>query len=236
MLDKWDVGKGGLENRYIYEAFEKMNLESNEEKINNFLKYESLLVEWNEKMNLTAITEHKDVVDKHFIDSLTGISYINDGDKVIDVGTGAGFPGLPLKIYNNNLELTLIDSLNKRIKFLDEVIKETNLSNVKTVHTRSEDFAKGDNLNNYDVAVSRAVANLKLLSNMCLPFVKVGGVFLAYKGQKALEELEEAKVEITRLGGKVIEVKDTGIDGRDHKIIVIEKVKETKDKKKKKKR
>ncbi len=223
-------------NDYIVEAFEKNGYNTNEEMLEKFLKYEELLVSWNEKMNLTAITEHIDVVDKHFIDSLTGCGFIKDGDKVIDVGTGAGFPGLPLKIYNETLELTLIDSLNKRIKFLDEVVLETKLENVTTVHTRSEDFAKGENLNYYDVAVSRAVANLTLLSNMCLPFVKVGGLFLAYKGQKAMEELEDARKEIEKLGGKVIEVKNVGFNGLEHKIIVIEKVKATKEIKKKKKR
>ncbi len=223
-------------NDYIVSRFKEMGYSTDDTIINNFLLYEQLLVEWNEKMNLTAITEHKDVIDKHFVDSLTGSGYIKDNDKVIDVGTGAGFPGLPLKIYNNSIDLTLIDSLNKRIKFLDEVVSQTKLENVKTAHTRSEDFAKGENLNYYDVAVSRAVANLTLLSQMCLPFVKVGGVFLAYKGQKALEELEEAKKEIEKLGGKVLEVKDTNLDGLEHKIIVIEKVKPTKEIKKKKKR
>ncbi len=223
-------------NDYIVSRFKDMGYSTEDNAINNFLLYEQLLVEWNEKMNLTAITEHKEVIDKHFVDSLTGSGYIKDGDKVIDVGTGAGFPGLPLKIYNETIDLTLIDSLNKRIKFLDEVVSQTNLENVKTVHTRSEDFAKGENLNAYDVAVSRAVANLTLLSNMCLPFVKVGGIFLAYKGQKALDELEEAKKEIEKLGGKVIEVKDTNMDGLEHKIIVIEKVKATIEIKKKKKR
>ncbi len=223
-------------NEYIKQSFEKMNFNTDDKILNNFLKYEELLVEWNKVMNLTGITEHKDVIDKHFVDSLTGNSLIKDGDKVIDVGTGAGFPGLPLKIYNEKIDLTLIDSLNKRIKFLDEVITQTNLENVKTIHTRSEDFAKGENLNYYDVAVSRAVANLKLLSNMCLPFVKVGGLFLAYKGQKALEELEDAKEEIKKLGGEVIEIKDVSFNDLEHKIIVIKKVKPTREKTKKKKR
>ncbi len=223
-------------NDFIVNTFKDNGYNANENMIEKFSTYEKLLVEWNEKMNLTAITEHKEVIEKHFLDSITGSSFIKDNDKVIDVGTGAGFPGLPLKIYNETINLTLIDSLNKRIKFLDEVIKETNLENVETFHTRSEDFAKGENLNKYDVAVSRAVANLKLLSTMCLPFVKVGGVFLAYKGQKAEEELQDAKEEIIKLGGKIVEVYDTGINGLEHKIIVIEKVKPTKEIKKKKKR
>ncbi len=223
-------------DEYIRKAFDKMSYSYDDKTIENFLKYEELLVEWNEKMNLTAITKHEEVVDKHFVDSLTGNSFIKDGDKVIDVGTGAGFPGLPLKMYNQSIDLTLIDSLNKRIKFLDEVVLQTNLENVTTVHTRSEDFAKDDNLNGYDVAVSRAVANLKTLSNMCLPFVKVGGIFLAYKGQKAMEEIEDAKDEITKLGGKIIEIKETNFSELEHKIIVIEKVKPTKMIKKKKKK
>lgn len=221
---------------YIIKAFSENGYNATDETLEKFLKYEELLVSWNEKMNLTAITEHIEVVDKHFIDSLTGSGFINDNDSVIDVGTGAGFPGLPLKIYNESINLTLIDSLNKRIKFLDEVIQETSLTDVSTHHTRSEDFAKGENLNAYDVAVSRAVANLKLLSQMCLPFVKVGGLFLAYKGQKAMDELEDAKEEIKRLGGEIVEVKDTGFNGLEHKIIVIKKIKATKEIKKKKKR
>ncbi len=223
-------------DKYICKAFDNMSYEYTDRVINNFLMYEDLLVEWNNKMNLTAITEHEAVIDKHFVDSLTGIEYIKNGDKVIDVGTGAGFPGLPLKMYNETIELTLIDSLNKRIKFLDEVVAKTELENVTTVHTRSEDFAKLDQLNSYDVAVSRAVANLKTLSNMCLPFVKVGGVFLAYKGQKAMEEVEDAKSEIEKLGGKIIEIKDTSFNELEHKIIIIEKVKPTKEIKKKKKK
>lgn len=223
-------------NDFIVSSFENMGFKTDENIINNFLTFEKLLVAWNENINLTAITEHEEIVNKHFIDSLTGINYIKDGDSVIDVGTGAGFPGLPLKIYNESINLTLIDSLNKRIKFLDAVVSETGLKNVTTVHTRSEDFAKPDTINTYDVAVSRAVANLKLLSEMCLPFVKVGGLFLAYKGQKAEEEIIEAKDVISKLGGEIIEVKDTAFNGLEHKIIVIKKVKPTTIKKKKKKR
>lgn len=223
-------------DKYIEELFKKMGYNSSQRVIENFSIYEKLLIEWNEKINLTAITEHKEIVEKHFVDSLTGHTYINDYDKVIDVGTGAGFPGLPLKIHNETINLTLIDSLNKRVKFLDEVLNATELENVRTVHTRSEDFAKDVELNSYDIAVSRAVANLKVLSNMCLPFVKVGGLFLAYKGMKAQEELVEAQEEIDKLGGKILEIKDVGFNGFEHKIIVIEKIKPTKDKVRKKKR
>lgn len=223
-------------DEFIVSEFQEMGFKTDEEVINNFLIYEELLVQWNAKMNLTAIIKHEDVVQKHFIDSLTGNKFIKDNDKVIDVGTGAGFPGLPLKIYNDTINLTLIDSLNKRIKFLNDVIEKTELKNVRTVHTRSEDFLTIDEVNKHDVAVSRAVANLKLLSEMCLPFVKVGGLFLAYKGQKTEEEIINARETIGMLGGKIIEVLDTGINGLEHKIIVIEKVKETKLKKNKKKR
>lgn len=221
---------------YIVSAFKEMGFSTDEKIINNFLTYEEILIEWNEKMNLTAITEHEEVVQKHFIDSLCGHGFIKDFSSVIDVGTGAGFPGLPLKIYNDTIDLTLVDSLNKRIKFLDEVIEKTNLKNVNTNHARSEDFLTINTVNSYDVAVSRAVANLSLLTTMCLPFVKVGGLFLAYKGRKANEELLEADEVIKEQGGKVIEVYRNENFPLDHNIIVIEKVKETKIAKPKKKK
>lgn len=221
---------------YIVSSFKEMGFSTDDKIINNFLTYEEILLEWNEKMNLTAITEHEEVIQKHFIDSLCGNSFIKDFASVIDVGTGAGFPGLPLKMYNDTINLTLVDSLNKRIKFLDEVIEKTELKNVNTNHARSEDFLTIETVNAYDVAVSRAVANLSLLTTMCLPFVKVGGLFLAYKGRKADEELLEAKEIIEKSGGKVLEVYRNESFTLDHNIIVIEKVKETKLLKPKKKK
>lgn len=203
-----------------------------ENQIHQFIKYYEMLVEWNENINLTAITEYNDVMKKHFVDSVSLIKAydVQREVSVIDVGTGAGFPGLALKIAFPELEVTLLDSLNKRILFLDAVIQELGLQGIETVHGRAEDFAKPDKLREkYDLCVSRAVANLSTLSEYCLPFVKVGGQFISYKSEKITEEMEDAKNAIKLLGGKIKNQVEFRLPQSDiyRNLFIIEKTKET---------
>lgn len=194
--------------KYDTSQFEKdlaeLGIELTDRQIEKFLLYYEMLVEWNGFMNLTAITEYDEVMKKHFIDSLSLIKAydLNQEKKVIDIGTGAGFPGLVLKIAFPQLEITLLDSLNKRIQFLNEVICKLELQDIEAVHGRAEDFAKPDQFRErFDLCVSRAVANLATLSEYCIPFVKPGGFFVSYKSEKVNVELEEAKRAISVLGG-----------------------------------
>ena len=203
-----------------------------DEQIHQFLKYYELLVEWNGFMNLTAITDYDEVMKKHFVDSLSLIKTfdVTKKVKVIDVGTGAGFPGLALKIAYPNLQVTLLDSLNKRINFLNEVITQLGLTGVETVHGRAEDFAKPDKLRGrFDLCVSRAVANMSTLSEYCLPFVKVGGEFISYKSEKINEEMSIAKNAITMLGGKFDRSEEFTLPDSDiyRNLVVMKKGKET---------
>ena len=208
----------------------EFNIEINEEQIKSFEKYMNLLLEWNEKINLTAITQPDEVKLKHFVDSLTVLKYINDDDKVIDIGTGAGFPGIPLKIMKGNTKITLLDSLNKRINFLNIVIETLNLRNIQAIHGRAEEIARNKLYREkYDVAVSRAVANLSTLSEYMLPFVKVGGKCICMKGANVNEEIEKAKNAIKELGGEIERVDNFYLSDNDNErnIIIIRKVKET---------
>lgn len=203
-----------------------------ENQIMQFIRYYELLTEWNLRMNLTAITEYNDVMKKHFVDSLSLVrAYDLSGCiSVIDVGTGAGFPGLALKIAFPDLKMTLLDSLNKRIQFLDAVIADLGLSDIETVHGRAEDFAKPGKLReSFDLCVSRAVANLSTLSEYCLPFVKVGGEFISYKSEKIAEEMSKAQKAITLLGGEVKKQEQFLLPDSDiyRNLFIIEKVKRT---------
>ncbi len=212
------------------ELFKKINIEITDEQFNKFSLYENLLLEWNERINLTAITEDKEIWIKHFIDSCVINQYIKDSSKVIDVGTGAGFPGIPIKIINDSVELTLLDSLNKRISFLTTICNSLDLKNVYAIHGRAEDYA---NIIKYretfDVATARAVSNLATLSEYCIPFVKAGGYFIAMKSGNIDDEIKEAQNSISILGGEVEDViKYDLLDlGISRSIVLIKKVKKT---------
>lgn len=204
----------------------------NEVQMNQFQKYFEFLVEKNKVMNLTGITEKEEVIDKHFIDSimLNQVFDLSGNISIMDMGTGAGFPGVPLKIAFPKLSVTLMDSLNKRILFLDDVIKLLGLSDVNTIHGRAEDYAKKGKLREcYDLCVSRAVANLASLSEYCIPYVKKGGYFISYKAGESDEEIKEAQNAIKTLGGKMEEVKKIKIPGTDieRTFVVIRKCLET---------
>lgn len=190
--------------------------------------YSDYLIEVNSHTNLTTITDSAEIKVKHFEDSLSVLSYINEGDKVLDIGAGAGFPGIPLRI-EKDFDLTLVDSVNKKVKFMNEVIEKLELENARAIHTRAEDFAK-ENRESFDVVVSRAVANMSTLSELCIPFLKNGGTFIALKGPKADEELEVASKAIDILGGKVKEIDRFSIDDNDRVNIIVEKIHPTKKK------
>lgn len=195
-------------DKLIKSAAASIGVELSDLQVDQFVKYYKILIEWNSFMNLTGITEYEEVVLKHFVDSLALCKSINVTkiSSLIDIGTGAGFPGIPLKIAYPHLKVTLLDSLQKRIKFLNEVVMQLGLEEVETIHGRAEDFAKPSmKRESYDVCVSRAVANLASLSEYCLPYVKVGGYFVPYKSGKVDEELEESKKAVFLLGGKIEE-------------------------------
>lgn len=211
-------------------AANSVNMDFNEEKYHKFIKYMKLVQEWNEKINLTAIVEDEDFIKKHFIDCIKAYKSeeIRNAKTIIDVGTGAGFPGIPIAIMNDNIEVTLLDSLNKRIKFLNIVINEIGLNNTKTIHSRAEDGARDPELREkFDVATSRAVANMSVLSEYCLPYVKVGGSFVGLKGPAIEEELNNSKNAIATLGGKIKGVIEVEIEETDlkHNIVIINKIK-----------
>lgn len=217
-------------NEFIAEFDTYKDIELNVEQKEMFYNYMNLLIEWNEKINLTAIVEPKEVILKHFVDSLTISKYLKDGDKVIDVGTGAGFPGIPNKIYNDELNVTLLDSLKKRTIFLDEVINNLKLGNIKSIHGRVEEIAQNKEYREkFDIVTSRAVAQLNILLEYMLPLVKVGGRCICMKGSEIEEELNNAKIALQILGGEIEKVEAFELADSEMKrnLVVIKKVKNT---------
>lgn len=225
------------EFEYLKSVFEKHGFSLSDKQVQQFHQYYKMLIEKNQVMNLTAITEYKEVVVKHFLDSVYLMKYENLTGEclLIDVGTGAGFPGIPLKIMFPDMNVLLMDSLNKRILFLKDVIQELALEKIEAVHARAEELAKKKEYREqFDYCVSRAVANLNSLSEICIPFVKVGGSFISYKSMKGLEELEQAEKAIQLLGGKlgkteqfVLEEGSAGVEAMERNFIRIAKVKVT---------
>ena len=207
-----------------------LGLQLNNDQEEKFLTYFTELVEVNKYMNLTAITEKDEVYRKHFLDSLEIVRAIDNKEKytLCDVGSGAGFPSIPLAIVDSNVNVTIIDALNKRIKFLNELTLKLGLSNVEALHRRAEDYVKEVGAS-FDIVTARAVARLNVLVELCLPLVKVGGKFIAMKGSSGQEELEEAKKGISILGGKIIDVIDVVLPDEEEKrqLIIIYKEKET---------
>lgn len=207
-----------------------LGLQLNNDQEEKFLTYFTELVEVNKYMNLTAITEKDEVYRKHFLDSLEIVRAIDNKEKytLCDVGSGAGFPSIPLAIVDSNVNVTIIDALNKRIKFLNELTSKLGLSNVEALHRRAEDYVKEVGAS-FDIVTARAVARLNVLVELCLPLVKVGGKFIAMKGSSGQEELEEAKKGISILGGKIIDVIDVVLPDEEEKrqLIIIYKEKET---------
>jgi 16S rRNA (guanine527-N7)-methyltransferase len=224
-----------MDKSLLSSGLDSMGIKCSSEIENRFERYMELLLDWNGKMNLTAITDEKEIVIKHFLDSATclKIEGVSGAKRMIDVGTGAGFPGLPLRILSSNGEWFLADSLGKRVNFLREVIDKLDLSEISAIHSRAEDLGRDSVLReSFDLVVSRAVANLAVLSEYCLPLISVGGLFLSMKGPKADKEIEDAEYAIKLLGGRVkdrIAIKNPYIESQ-HEIIVIEKVSKTPEK------
>lgn len=219
-------------NNVLIQGCLELGIHLTDTQVNQFETYYELLVEWNKVMNLTGITEYDEVMQKHFVDSLSIVKAADLGQckKVLDMGTGAGFPGIPIKIVYPHLEVVLLDSLNKRIKFLNEVIGKLGLSGITAIHGRAEDYAKQKEYREmFDLCVSRAVANLASLSEYCIPYTMLHGNFISYKSGSIEDELQNAKNAVFLLGGKMKDTVKFTLPGSDieRSLVVIEKVKKT---------
>ena len=214
---------------FMKEECEKNNIQISNEEIEKLYIYMKEILEWNEKVNVTAIKDEKEFIVKHFIDSLTIEKYITNGEKVLDIGTGAGFPGIPIKITKNKSHVDLVDSVNKKLNVIRDIIPKIKLEDIECIHTRAEDLAKNVKYReSYDVVTSRAVANLTTLVEYMLPFVKVGGKIICMKGPNVEEELAESKKAISILGGKIEQIENINIDSDyERNIIIIKKEKST---------
>lgn len=213
----------------LLENAKELDIELTNNQLKQFQDYMKLLLEWNQKINLTAITEPEEIIQKHFIDSLTILKYIKENDKVIDIGTGAGFPGIPIKIAKSEIEINLADSLNKRINFLNIIIESLNLTKTNTIHTRIEDLGKNkDYREKFDVVTSRAVASFNVLLEYMLPLLKIGGICICMKGSN-IEEIENSKKALEILGGNIEEVEELMLPASNIKrnIIIVKKIKKT---------
>lgn len=214
------------------DACDDININFDEKAYDKFINYKDMISEWNKKINITSITEEDEIIKKHFIDCIEIFKFapLKEAQNVIDIGTGGGFPGIPMKIVKDDLNITLLDSLNKRINFLNSVIDKLGLTNINTIHGRAEDYARKEEYREKaDIVVSRAVANLAVLSELCIPYAKVGGYFVAMKGPAIVDEIKEAQNAISILGGKVeeiikIDIKDSDLN---HNLVIIKKIKHT---------
>lgn len=214
----------------LTEAFEQLQIPWEKDTADKFVGYMDGILEWNEKINLTAIKDRDEFVVKHLVDSIlcAGFPEYKNSESIIDVGTGAGFPGIPLAIISPDKDFVLADSLNKRLKVINDLTDGLGIYNVETVHGRAEELARNKNFReNFDLCVSRAVANMAVLAEYCLPFIRMGGHLLAYKGPDVNEELKSAEKAIKTLGGKVLRIETTPLQGYEHNIVVIEKMKKT---------
>lgn len=220
-------------DEFLHEMKEKMkkiDINITDMQIKKFFLYMNLLIEWNQKINLTTIIDPKEIIIKHFVDCGTILKYLKDGENIIDIGTGAGFPGIPVKILNENLNVTLVDSLNKRINFLNEVIDELNLEKIETIHARIEELGQNKNYREkFDIVTSRAVANLATLSEYMLPLNRIGGISICMKGSDVEEELKDSRNAIKVFGGKIGERVQFCLPKSDigRNVIIVEKVSNT---------